>query len=85
MLEISTQTSTRQAFAEIQPNRETHTLPIQVNPEPPTAATSELGKITSRQTFFAAYRLVLQLLRSEREAAVRRELSIGTGPDLQRS
>lgn len=38
-----------------------------------------------QQKFFAEARLRLQLLRAEREEAVRRELAVGTGPEVQRS
>ena len=37
-----------------------------------------------QRKFFAEARLRLQLLRAEREEAVRRELAVGTGPEVQR-
>lgn len=41
--------------------------------------------IQQQQRFLAEARLRLQLLRAEREEAVRRELAVGTGPEVRRS
>lgn len=38
-----------------------------------------------RQNFFFESRMLQQLRRAEREEAVRRELAVGTGPEVQRS
>jgi hypothetical protein len=43
------------------------------------------GHPEEQANFFKEARLRLQLLRAEREEAVRRELAVGSGPEVRRS
>jgi len=44
-----------------------------------------VAKPYQQQNFFVEARLRQQLLRMEREEAVRRELAVGSGPEVERS
>jgi hypothetical protein len=52
-------------------------------PNQPPAAQRE-PELTARETYLLITRLRQQLLRSERDEAVRRELAVGTGPEVPR-
>jgi hypothetical protein len=60
---------------QIQPNQ---------RPNQPPNAQREPG-LSARETYLLITRLRQQLLRSERDEAVRRELAVGTGPEVPRS
>jgi hypothetical protein len=60
---------------QIQPNQRPH--------QPPNAQREP--ELSARETYILITRLRHQLLRSERDEAVRRELAVGTGPEVSRS
>jgi len=54
--------------------------------KPPTAKDGFVASAhgEAQKRFFAEARLRLQLIRAEREESVRRELAVGTGPEVKR-
>jgi DNA-binding transcriptional regulator YhcF (GntR family) len=56
----------------------------QNEPQSPQAEPTQAQQLSQPQAFFLEARLRQQLLRAERDEAVRRELAVGTGPEVQR-
>jgi hypothetical protein len=63
--------------------KQNHNQPKQWPNQSPAAQREP--ELSARETYLLITRLRQQLLRSERDEAVRRELAVGTGPEVLRS